>query len=114
MARDAALDNELDDSNLGRQTTDADSSTKSDPKDSDSWSKPDSLADVIASTRKELFKVSPPAEDADDAITVATSKSKKWKPIKRNEKAAACLTDCIDKSEPSLCLAVRAFVEILD
>ena len=65
------------DSNLGRQTMDADSSTKSDPKDSDSGSKPDSLADVIASARKELFTVSSPAEDTDDAITVATSKSKK-------------------------------------
>lgn len=80
-------------SNLGRQTTDADSSTKSNPKDSDSGSKPDSLADVIASARKELFTVSSPAEDTDDAITVATSKSKKWKPIKRNEKAAASSTD---------------------
>ena len=81
------------DSNLGRQTTDADSSTKSDPKDSDSGSKPDSLADVIASARKELFTVSSPAEDTDDAITVATSKSKKWYPIKRNEKAAASSTN---------------------
>jgi hypothetical protein len=53
MARDTALDDELDDSNLGRQTTDADSSTKSDPKYSDLGSKPDSLADAIASARKE-------------------------------------------------------------
>ena len=81
------------DSNLGRQTTDADSSTKSDPKDLDSGSKPESLADVIASARKELFTVSSPAEDTDDAITVATAKSKKWKPIKCNEKAVVSLPD---------------------
>jgi hypothetical protein len=86
-----------DNSNLGRQTTDADSSTKSDPKDLDSWSKPDSLADAIASARKELFKASSPAEDEDDAITVATSKSKKWKPIKRIKKVAA---STLDSSNP--------------
>ena len=82
-----------DDSSLGRQTTDADSSTKSDPKDLDSGSKPDSLADAITSARKELFKVSSPAEDADDAITLATSKSRKWKPIKQYEKTADSTTD---------------------
>ncbi len=77
---------------------DADSSTKSNPKDSDSGSKPDSLADVIASARKELFIASSPASDADDAITAATSKSNKWKPIKHSKKAAA--RSKLDSSTP--------------
>ena len=82
-----------DNSIRGGQTTEADSSTKSDPKDSDSGSKADSLADAIASARKELFNAPSPAEDADDAITLATSKSRKWKPIKRSEKTAASGTE---------------------
>ncbi len=63
--------------NLGGQTTDADSSTKSDPKDMNSGLKPDSLANAIASARKELFKMRSPADYEDDAITVATSMSRK-------------------------------------
>ena len=72
------------DSSRGRQTTDADSSTKSDPKDSDSGSRPDSIEVAIASARKDLFRESSGAGDEDDAITVATSRSRKWKPIRRS------------------------------
>ena len=56
------------------------SSTKSDPKDSDSGSKGDSLEKEIGGARRDLFQASSGVEDDDDMITVATSKSKKWKP----------------------------------
>jgi len=71
-------------SNLMKLPTDADSNIKSDPKESDTESKEDSLANMIASVRKELFKVTPPAGDNDNVITlVATAKSKKWVPINK-------------------------------
>ncbi len=63
--------------------TDADSTVKSDPKGSDTESKADSLNDMIESARKELFKSTLPPEVDADAITLATSKSKKWVPIKK-------------------------------
>ena len=70
------------------------STTKSDPKDSESGSKSDSLAEAIASARKTLFRASLPVDnDADEAISVATSKSRKWKPIKRPEKIATSTSD---------------------
>ena len=91
---------------LTKHTTDADSSTKSDPKDPDSGSKTDSLTKAIASARKELFKAFPPAAEADDdAITVATAKSRKWKPIKTAEKVTANKPDnttpIVDLTGPS-------------
>ena len=67
----------------GLHAADADSSTKSDPKDSDSGSKGGSLDDVIASARKELFKEKLSTTESDDAITTATSRSRKWKPINK-------------------------------
>jgi hypothetical protein len=71
-------------SNLMKLPTDADSTIKSDPKESDTESKEDSLANMIASVRKESFKVTPLAGDNDDVITlVATAKSKKWVPINK-------------------------------
>ncbi len=43
-------------SSLMKLPTDADSTIKSDPKESDTESKEDSLANMIASVRKELFR----------------------------------------------------------
>ena len=61
----------------------ATSSQKSDPKDLDLGSRPDSIDREIESARKDLFRASTGTEDGDDdAITVAMAKSKKWKPIK--------------------------------
>ncbi len=63
--------------------TDEGSTVKLDPKELDTESKADSLNDMIESARKELFKSTLPPEVDDDAITLATSESKKWVPIKK-------------------------------
>ncbi len=63
-------------SNLTKLPTDADSTIKSDPKESDTVSKEDTLANMIASAWKELFKATPLAGDNNDVITLATAKSK--------------------------------------
>jgi hypothetical protein len=70
-------------SNLIKLPTDTDSTIKNDPKESDSESKEDSLANMIASARKELLRATPPADDNDSIITLATAKSKKWVPINK-------------------------------
>jgi hypothetical protein len=63
--------------------TDTNSTIKSNPKELDTELKEDSLANMIASARKELFRATPPAEDNNDIITLATAKSKKWVPINK-------------------------------
>ena len=45
--------------------------------------KEDSLANTIARAQKELFKVTPPADNNDNLITLATARSKKWVPINK-------------------------------
>jgi hypothetical protein len=70
-------------SNLMKLPMDTNSTIKSDPKESDTESKEDSLANMIASARKELFRATPPADNNDDIITLATAKSKKWVPINK-------------------------------
>jgi hypothetical protein len=69
-------------SNVMKLPTDANSTIKSDPKELDMESKVDSLNDMIASARKELLKLTHPPKVDDNSITLATSKSKKWVPIK--------------------------------
>ncbi len=70
-------------SNLMKLLMDTDSTIKSNLKESDTESKEDSLANMIASARKELLRVTPPADDNNDIITLATAKSKKWVPINK-------------------------------
>ncbi len=85
-------DNSKTSSNVMKLPTDADSTIKSDPKELDTESKADSLNDMIGSARKELFKSIPPPEVDDDAITLATAKSRKWVPIKSVVKATTIST----------------------
>ncbi len=79
-------------SNVMKLPTDANSTIKSDLKESDTESKADSLNDMIASARKELFKTIPSPEVDDNAITLATAKSRKWVPIKSVVKATTTST----------------------
>ncbi len=79
-------------SNVMKLPMDANSTIKSDPKELDAESKVDSLNDMIASARKELFKLVPLPEVDDDAITLATTKSRKWVPIKSVVKAPTMST----------------------
>jgi hypothetical protein len=100
-------DTSVTSSNVMKLPTDANSTIKSDPKDSDTESKADSLNDMIASAQKELFKLTPLLKVDDDAITLATSKSKKWVPIKSAVKSPTPstthkkTTPTIDLTEPS-------------
>jgi hypothetical protein len=57
----------------------ANSTVKSNPKESNNDSSRDSLSNFIASARKTLFNCTPPAQD--DDITMAIACSKKWFPI---------------------------------
>jgi hypothetical protein len=67
--------------------TDTNGTAKSDSKELDIESKEDSLSNMIASGQKTLFKSTPLAQDNnDDKITMATSRSKKWVPIKSVER----------------------------
>jgi hypothetical protein len=70
-------------SNLMKLPMDTNSTIKSNPKESDTESKEDSLANMIAKARKELFKATSPADDNKDVITLATAKSKRWVPINK-------------------------------
>jgi hypothetical protein len=79
-------------SNVMKLPADANSTIKSDPKELDTESKADSLNDMIVSARKEHFKSIPPPEVDDDAITLATAKSRKWVPIKSIVKATTTST----------------------
>jgi hypothetical protein len=79
-------------SNAMKLPTDANSTIKSDLKELDTESKADSLNDMIGSARKVLFKLIPPPEVDDDAITLATAKSRKWVPIKSIVKATTTST----------------------
>jgi hypothetical protein len=63
--------------------TDTNSTIKSNPKELDTELKEDSLANMIASAQKELFRATPPADNNDNIITLATAKSKKWVPINK-------------------------------
>ncbi len=62
---------------------------------------------MIVSAHKELFKSTPPPKVDDNAITLATSKSKKWVPIKSAVKSTTPstthkkTTPTIDLTEPS-------------
>jgi hypothetical protein len=76
-------DGSVTSSNLMKLPMDTNSTIKSNPKESDTESKEDSLANMIASARKELFRVTLPADDNDNIITLATAKSKKWVPINK-------------------------------
>ncbi len=89
--------------------SDANSTIKSDLKELDTESKADSLNDMIGSARKVLFKLIPPPEVDDDAITLATAKSRKWVPIKSIVKATTTsttnenTTPTIDLTRPCHC-----------
>ncbi len=85
-------------SNLMKLPTDTDSTIKSDPKESDTESKEDSLANMIASAWKELYRAPPPADDNNDIITLATAKSKKWVPI--NKATDRTMTSSVNTTAP--------------
>ncbi len=70
-------------SNLMKLPTDTDITIKSNPNELDTESKKDSLANMIASAQKELFRATPLAEGNNNIITLATAKSKKWVPINK-------------------------------
>jgi hypothetical protein len=102
-------DTSVTSSNVMKLPTDADSTIKSDPKELDTESKADSLNDMITSAQKELFELTPPPKVDNDTITLATSKSKKWVPIKSVVKSTTPstthkkTTPTIDLTEPSNC-----------
>ncbi len=70
-------DTSVTSSNMMKLPTGSNSTIKSDPKESDTESKADSLNDMIVSAYEELFKSTPLPKVDNDAITLATSKSKK-------------------------------------
>jgi hypothetical protein len=79
-------------SQVAVQSANANSTIESDPKESDTESKADSLNDMIASARKEIFKSIPLPEVDDVASTLATAKLRKWVPIKSVVKATTTST----------------------
>jgi hypothetical protein len=67
--------------------TDIHSTAKSDPKEYDTKSKEDSLSNMIVSAQKTSFESTLPVQcNNGNEITMATTRSKKWVPIKSVER----------------------------